>query len=225
MTKKMKKVLVLKAQAKIPTDYSEFLNDLKFRIQTAQLKAVASVNQELTSLYWDIGHRLSKKTSTEGWGSKVIECLATDLAKAFPGIAGFSKRNLELMRQFAESYPDGIYETAVSQIPWGHNIVLMQRLKRFEDRLWYAQQTIQNGWSRNVLVMWIESELHKRKGKAVNNFALTLPEPQSEHLIFHRHLLRSNVLRRSKPTCSKLARSSETFERKILSPKIKASAR
>ena len=74
------------------------------------------------------------------------------------------KRNLELMRQFAESYPDGIYETAVSQITWGHNIVLMQRLERYEDRFWHAQQTTKNGWSRNVLVMWIESELHKRKG-------------------------------------------------------------
>lgn len=84
------------------------------------------------------------------------------------------------MRQFAESYPGGICETAVSQIPWGHNIVLMQRLKHYEKRLWYAQQAIQNGWSRNVLVMWIESELHKRKGKAINNFALTLPEPQSD---------------------------------------------
>ena len=180
MAKKVKKVLVPMAQAKIPTDYPTFLNDLKSRIQTAQLKAIASVNQELTSLYWDIGLRLSQKISSEGWGSKIVECLATDLAKAFPGIAGFSKRNLELMRQFAESYPNGIYETAVSQIPWGHNIVLMQRIKRFEDRYWYAQQTIKNGWSRNVLIMWIESELHKRKGKALNNFAMTLPESQSD---------------------------------------------
>lgn len=99
---------------------------------------------------------------------------------SFPGVTGFSKRNLELMRQFAESYPSGIYETAVSQIPWGHNIILMQRLSSNKERLWYAQQTITNGWSRNVLVMWIESELHMRKGKAVNNFALTLPDFHSD---------------------------------------------
>ena len=180
MAKKMKTPLASAAsQSKVPLDYSNFLNSLKSRIQTAQLKAAASVNLELTSLYWDIGQRL-KKTNREGWGSKIVERLAADLAGAFPGVAGFSKRNLELMRQFAESYPDGIYETAVSQIPWGHNIVLMQRLGQHEDRLWYAQQTIKNGWSRNVLVMWIESELHKRKGRAVNNFALTLPEPHSD---------------------------------------------
>jgi len=181
MAKKVKTPLVpAVSQSKIPIDYSDFLDGLKSRIQTAQLKAAASVNLELTSLYWDIGQSLLKKTKKEGWGSKVIESLAIDLAEAFPGVAGFSKRNLELMRQFAESYPDGIYETAVSQIPWGHNIVLMQRLEQHKDRLWYAQQTIKNGWSRNVLVIWIESELHKRKGKAVNNFALTLPEPHSD---------------------------------------------
>lgn len=153
---------------------------MKSRIQAAQLKAAALVNIELTTLYWDVGQRLSKRSSQEGRRAKVVEQLAADLADAFPGVAKVSKRNLELMRQFAESYPDGIYETAVSQIPWGHNIVLMQRLERHEERLWYAQQIIQNGWSRNVLVMWIESELHKRKGKAVNNFGLALPKPQSD---------------------------------------------
>lgn len=141
------------SRAAVPSDYSAFFKELQSRIQTAQLKASASVNLELTSLYWDIGQKLSSKTSREGWGSKTVERLAVDLAETFPGVAGFSKRNLELMRQFAESYPNGIYETAVSQIPWGHNIVLMQRLDSFEMRLWYAQQTIQNGWSRNVLVI------------------------------------------------------------------------
>lgn len=136
MAKKQTKSLTkATAQSPVPSDYSAFLKDLKSRIQTAQLKAAASVNLELTTLYWDIGRSLLKKTREEGWGSKVVERLAVDLANAFPGVAGFSKRNLELMRQFAESYPDGIYETAVSQIPWGHNIALMQRLEQHKDRL------------------------------------------------------------------------------------------
>lgn len=167
-------------QAQVPSDYSEVLNELKSRIQTAQLKAAASVNLEMTVLYWDIGQRLSKKTAQEDWGSKIIDRLATDLAKHFPGVAGFSKRNLELMRQFFEKYPNGIYETAVSQIPWGHNIVIMQRIESEEERFWYANETIKCGWSRNVLVMWIESQLYKRRGAAINNFALTLPEPHSD---------------------------------------------
>ena len=168
------------SRLQMPSDYPEFLKELKSSIRTAQLRAASLVNFELMSLYWNIGQRLSKKTSSEGWGSKTIEYLAVDLAEAFPGVAGFSKRNLELMRQFSESYADGIYETAVSQIPWGHNIVLMQRVKSHEERLWYAQQTIKNGWSRNILVMRIESGLHNRKGKAVNNFSLTLPESYSD---------------------------------------------
>src|SRR3990167_5349955 len=168
------------SRLQMPSDYPDFLKELKSSIRTAQLRAASLVNLELTSLYWNIGQKLSKKTSLEGWGSKTIEYLAVDLADAFPGVAGFSKRNLELMRQFSESYTNGIYETAVSQIPWGHNIVLMQRVKSQEERLWYAQQTIKNGWSRNVLVMRIESGLHNRKGKAVNNFSLTLPESYSD---------------------------------------------
>lgn len=126
----------------------------------------------------DIGFQ--RKLLRKDGGGKTVESLSKDLGSTFPGVAGFSKRNLELMRQFAESYPDGIYETAVSQIPWGHNIVLMQRLHSHAERLWYSEQIIKNGWSRNVLVMRIESKLHKRKGKAVNNFALTLPEPHSD---------------------------------------------
>src|SRR3990167_780386 len=94
-------------QSQVPSNYSEVLNELKSKIQRAQLKAVASVNLELTSLYWDIGQKLSKKTAHEGWGSKIIDRLAIDLAKHFPGVAGFSKRNLELMRQFSKSYPKG----------------------------------------------------------------------------------------------------------------------
>ena len=167
-------------QSQVPSNYSEVLNELKSKIQTAQLKAVASVNLEMTSLYWDIGQKLSKKTAREGWGSKIIDRLAEDLAKHFPGVAGFSKRNLELMRQFFEKYPNGICETAVSQIPWGHNIVIMQRIESEEERLWYANEAIKCGWSRNVLVMWIESQLYKRRGAAVNNFALTLPEAHSD---------------------------------------------
>ena len=120
MAKKVQKSVTLKmSESKIPSDYSDFLNSLKSKIHTAQLKATASVNLELTSLYWDIGQSLLKKTRREGWGSKVVERLATDLADAFPGVAGFSKRNLELMRQFSESYPDGVCETAVSQTPSG----------------------------------------------------------------------------------------------------------
>jgi predicted nuclease of restriction endonuclease-like (RecB) superfamily len=160
--------------------YVNFLNQIKSDIQETQLRAAISVTHELTQLYWRIGINLSKRIAEEGWGAKTIERIAKDISSSFPDVSGFSYRNLYFMRQFAEGYPDGISETAVSQIPWGHNIVLLQRVDSIQKRLWYAQQTLENGWSRNMLTTWIESDLHSRQGRAINNFKKTLPEFQSD---------------------------------------------
>ncbi|MBS0615612.1 MAG: DUF1016 family protein [Verrucomicrobia bacterium] len=160
--------------------YINFLNQIKIDISETQLRAALSVTKELTSLYWRIGKNLTKKIAEEGWGAKTIDRVANDINTSFPDISGFSYRNLYFMRQFAESYPDGISETAVSQIPWGHNIVLLQKVETIKLRLWYAEQTLANGWSRNMLVNWIESKLHSRQGRAINNFKRTLPELQSD---------------------------------------------
>jgi predicted nuclease of restriction endonuclease-like (RecB) superfamily len=160
--------------------YIDFLNQVKSDIQQTQLRAAFSVTHELTNLYWRIGKKLSEKVADEIWGAKTIERFANDITSSFPNISGFSHRNLKFMRQFAEAYPDSIRETAVSQIPWGHNILLLQRVDTLQKRLWYAQQTIENGWSRDMLASWIESDLYSRQGRAVNNFKKTLPELQSD---------------------------------------------
>ena len=165
-----------------PGGYDDFLTGLKDRIRTAQVRAALSVNRELVLLYWQIGRDITARQAEQGWGQAVIRRLAADLQNAFPGVEGFSPRNLERMRAFSLAYPD---ETAfatqpVSQIPWGHNIVLFQKLKDPAQRLWYAQQTLQYGWSRNVLVHQIETGLHARQGQAVTNFERTLPAPQSD---------------------------------------------
>lgn len=165
----------------VKTDsYVEFLNQIKRDIQQAQLRAALSVTHELNSLYWRVGKRLSEKVLEEGWGAKTVERISKDIISSFPNSYGFSYRNLYLMRQFAEGYPQGISETAVSQIPWGHNIVLLQKLDSLQKRLWYAEQTLENGWSRNMLTIWIESDLYSRQGKAIHNFKKTLPEFQSD---------------------------------------------
>ena len=113
-------------------------------------------------------------------GAKVLEKLSKDLISSFPEASGFSFRNLKYMRQFAESYPNDIWETAVAQIPWGHNIILIQKVKNHSERLWYATQAIDHGWSRTMLLNWIESDLYSRQGKAITNFKKTLPKPQSD---------------------------------------------
>ena len=130
--------------------YEEFLLKLKERIRNAQVKAALAVNQELILLYWQIGKEILYRQQQQGWGSKVISRLATDLRKAFPDIKGFSSRNLLYMRAFAEAYPDGlIVQQVVALIPWGHNVRILDGVKTSEERMWYIQQTIQYGWSRN----------------------------------------------------------------------------
>lgn len=161
--------------------YERFLSNLKQRIRTAQVKASLAVNQELILLYWQIGCEILSRQQQEGWGSKVITRLATDLKHEFPDMKGFSRTNLMYMRVFAETYPNEQFvQQAVGQIPWGHNCVLLDKVKAQDERLWYVNETIANGWSRNVLTVQIATGLYKRQGNAVTNFERTIPKPQSE---------------------------------------------
>jgi predicted nuclease of restriction endonuclease-like (RecB) superfamily len=161
--------------------YDEFLRDLKERIRTAQIKAALAVNRELVLLYWQIGCQILARQKSEGWGAKVVEQLAKDLKSEFPDMTGLSRTNLLYMRAFAEAYPDeSIVHQPGGQIPWKHNCVILDKVKDPEQRLWYIQQTIANGWSRNVLVLQIESRLFDRQGSAITNFEQALPKPQSD---------------------------------------------
>jgi predicted nuclease of restriction endonuclease-like (RecB) superfamily len=163
------------------TSYETFLNMLKQRVRTAQIRAALAVNQELVLLYWQIGKEILQRQQDEGWGKKVIERLAKDLKREFPDIKGFSRTNLLYMRAFAEAYPDEQFVQQLGgQIPWRHNCVLLDRVKVPEQRVWYIQQTIKNGWSRAILEMQIESRLYERQGSAITNFSQTLPKPQSD---------------------------------------------
>ncbi|RCJ41516.1 hypothetical protein A6769_00980 [Nostoc punctiforme NIES-2108] len=161
--------------------YEDFLTELKTQISSAQLRAAVAVNKELLLLYWQIGRDILNRQQQQGWGAKVINRLAADLQKAFPEMKGFSLRNLKYMRAFAEAYPDEqLVQQAAALIPWFHNCVLLDKVKDSSEREWYIQQTIQHGWSRNILVHQIESKLYHRQGKATTNFNHTLPQAQSE---------------------------------------------
>lgn len=164
-----------------PDSYEEFLTNLKKRIRTAQVKAALAVNRELILLYWQIGTEILGKQNEKGWGSKVIPKLSKDLRREFPEIKGLSARNLGYMKRFAEAWPnEQILQQAAAKIPWFHNCVLLEKVKDSDVRQWYIHKTIEHGWSRNVLVMQIETELHQRQGGAVTNFERTLPQPQSD---------------------------------------------
>ena len=164
-----------------PEGYAEFLQAVKARVQTVQVRAALAVNAELVLLYWGIGRDILIRQQEQGWGAKVIEQLSADLRRAFPTMKGFSRSNLLYMRAFAEAWPDEvIVQQVAGQIPWFHNCVLLDKVKDSAQRLWYVQATREHGWSRNVLVHQIESNLYNRQGKAVTNFERTLPAPQSD---------------------------------------------
>lgn len=165
----------------LPLDYHATLADLKQRIKNERLKITLSANASMLLLYWDIGQAILDRQQQQGWGAKVIDRLAHDLNLEFPDMNGLSPRNLLFMRSLAEAYSDHeIVKQLVSQIPWGHNIRILQKVKALDDRLWYIQKTIEHGWSRNILALQIDSRLHQRQGKAVNNFALALPPDDSD---------------------------------------------
>ncbi len=215
-----------------PAGYAAFLDSLKKRIQRAQAKAVLSANREVIQLYWDIGRLICERQEQAGWGQSVLERLADDLRKAFPGVTGFSRSNVFRMRAFYLAYRsaekvaqavrqlevprkvaqpvrqleaaqkvaqpvrqtkafqkvaqavrqlDGEKPPAeVAALPWGHNVILIQKVKDRAQRLWYAAKTAEHGWSRAVLAVQIETGLYARHGKAVTNFEALLPQPQSD---------------------------------------------
>jgi predicted nuclease of restriction endonuclease-like (RecB) superfamily len=166
---------------RLPADYQAFLQSIKTRVQQAQLKAVVAVNTELIVLYWQIGKQILDRQEKEGWGTKVIDRLSADLHAAFPQMKGFSIRNLKYMRSFAETYPDQQFvQEVLAQITWYHHITLLEKVKDEQERVWYIQQAIEHGWSRNVLWHHIDTGLFHRKGKAVTNFPTTLPALTSD---------------------------------------------
>jgi predicted nuclease of restriction endonuclease-like (RecB) superfamily len=161
--------------------YRRFVEGIKERIRTAQLKAALAANAELVLHYWEIGREILANQKREGWGAKIIDRLAADLQREFPKLAGYSSRNLKYMRAFAAAWPDrAIVHQLAAQIPWKHNCVLLDRVKDAKTREFYIRETVGQGWSRSVLVHHLDTDLHKRAGKAPSNFALTLPSPQSD---------------------------------------------
>jgi len=196
-------------------NYLLTLEDIKQKIKTAQIKAHLSVNKEMLILYWQIGKAIVEKQEKEGWGAKITRKLSEDLGKAFPNMKGFSYTNVNYMLKFARAYGDLLifqqvagkleekatfpqavgkieenifysdYANSILSIPWFHNMVLLDKVKDEKQRLWYANQTIKNGWSRNVLVHQIQTDLFSRQTKealSANNFKNTLSIDDSEAL-------------------------------------------
>lgn len=189
-----------------PPGYAALLADIKQRVQQAQVRAMLSVNAELIRLYWEIGQTINLRQQQEGWGTAVIPRLARDLHNELPEEKGFSERNIKRMLAFYREYPHltglpQVVPQVVAQmnlhtegpqaatlfpselllsLPWGHHAELMAKVKDHTTRQWYMQAALENGWSRNILLMQIQSVAHQRLGRAASNFALRLPQHDSD---------------------------------------------
>ena len=167
------------------TEYKEFIKRIKLKARQAQIRASVRVNSTLIEFYWELGEEIVLKQKNTNWGSGFLKNMSRDLMDEFPEVKGFSKRNLEFIRKWYLYYSqkDSITKQVVSQlalIPWGHNIVIIQKSENITEALFYVQKTIENGWSRVVLRQQIVNQLFKREGKALTNFSATLPQAQSD---------------------------------------------
>ncbi len=172
---------VAPVRSELPKDYAAALAEIKERVRQERLRVVLAANSAMVLLYWDIGRVILDRQAREGWGARVIDHLAEDLQTAFPEMRGFSPRNLLFMRAFADEYRERQkVKQLVSQLPWGHVVRLIQRIKDRGVRDWYIGQSVLHGWSRNILALQIDGRAHERQGKAVNNFKDTLPPADSD---------------------------------------------
>lgn len=168
----------------IPKDYPEFLEGIASRIAQSQTRAALAISRELVVLYWSIGAEIVGREKRQGWGAKVVDRLGHDLQQRFPGVKGFSPRNLRYMRSLAEAWPDPeMLPQRVALLPWGHLRLLLDRVKDPVVREWYLRAAVQEGWSRDALGHMITGNLYARDGKSITNFSRTLPPEQSRMAI------------------------------------------
>lgn len=168
-------------------DYKYWLTEVKTKVRSSQIKAALAVNVALIEFYWDFGRMISEKQTA--WGSAFLEKLSRDLKEEFPQLQGFSRSNLYNIRNFYEFYAaEEIFhqlggkfmEEYLVKIPWRHHVEIFTKSTSFNEAFFYIRKTMENDWSRNVLALQVKSDLYNRSGKAITNFSVTLPQPQSD---------------------------------------------
>lgn len=161
----------------LPTDYASFLYDLTARIRSAQYEALKAVNRRQLELYWYIGEQILTKQESAGWGKSVVEQLSNDIQAAFPGIRGFSARNLWMMRQWVEVYSASeILQPLVAEIGWSHHQQVLTKCAEEREREFYILMAAKFGWTKNVLIHQIENKTYEKYLLNQTNFDQTLPD-------------------------------------------------
>ncbi|MGI5190050.1 PDDEXK nuclease domain-containing protein [Promicromonospora sp. CA-289599] len=165
-----------------PAGYEEFMADLKRRVRTTQFRAMRAANTEVLRLYWSVGRDILDRQKYEGWGAKVVDQISADMRREFAGQRGWSTRSLKYMRKLADAWPveTEFVQQAAAQLPWGHLMVLLDKLATREDKEWYAARAVEGGWSRASLEFEIKMDLKSRLGSAPSNFSTTLEAVDSD---------------------------------------------
>lgn len=158
-------------------EYNNFVVEIKNKIKDSQYEAMKAVNKALISLYWGIGKEIYNQQQEKGWGKSIVEVLAKEIKKDFPDTQGFSPRNLWNMRNFYIEYKDNeILQPLVAEISWTKNIVIMEKCKESLEREFYIKMTRKYGWTKNVLINYIENKSYEKYLLNQTNFDETLPE-------------------------------------------------
>ena len=158
-------------------EYGSLLVEIKQRIRSAQYEALRAVNKELIALYWDIGQLIVTRQQGANWGKSIVEQLAKDLQSEFPGMSGFSVRNIWNMRSFYVTYSqDQKLQPLVAEIGWTHNLVIMEKCKDDLEREFYIRMTRKYGWTKNVLLHQIENQNYEKTLLNQTNFEATVSE-------------------------------------------------
>ena len=161
--------------------YAEWLKSVKERISLARVKVALAANSELLNFYWDLGKMMADVSDAAQWGNNWMNQMSKDLRNEFPDMDGFSKTNLYNIKRLYRFYNgDVIFHQLGGKLPWRHHVEIFTKAKEISEAHFYIHQTIENGWSRDVLALQIKSKLYDRQGKAISNFQKTLPDPQSD---------------------------------------------
>lgn len=181
------------AKKTIPKQYSSWIAELKKRYRATQIKAAVAVNSALIEFYWNLGKDISKRYPGKVRDAGFYQKLSADLKLAIPNATGLSVSNIKYARYFYELYAGVAYRQQVADdksglfieqlisLPWGHHMLIIDKCRNDRQKaLFYVKRTIQNGWSRNVLLNWLSTDLYEREGNAQTNFALTMPSDECE---------------------------------------------
>lgn len=172
------------------SEFSEWIKNIKREIRSAQIKTAVKVNSGLLHLYWNLGKEITERQKTSNWGDGFLKELSRELMTEFPNMKGFSYTNIRYIRQWYLFYNQNhticqqvvgkLGEEIFFSVPWGHHLYIMSSCKDLNKAIFYLQKTVENGWSRAVLLNFLDTDLYERQGKAVNNFSKFLPNTQSE---------------------------------------------